>query len=64
MGLSLFEGEDAFNRLVARLMRSMCITHVHPSVFLRIFSMLMFGVACSMSGGAIGGHAYHWRNVL
>ena len=50
--------------MVARLMRSMCIPHVHPSFCLGVLCMWVFGAFSRRRGGAIADSLYHWRRVV
>ena len=50
--------------MVARLMRSMCIPHVHPSFCLGVLCMWMCGAFLRRRGGATANPVYHWRKVV
>ena len=50
--------------MAARLMRSMCIPHVHPSFCLGVLCMWVFGAFSRRRGGAIADPLYHWRRVV
>ena len=50
--------------MVVRLIRSMCVPYVHPSVCRGVLWMLVSGVSRRRSGGDISSPEYHWRRVL
>jgi hypothetical protein len=50
--------------MVVRLMRSVCMPHVHPSVCWGVLWIWVTGVSWWRSGGAISSSEYHWRMVL
>ena len=45
--------------IVVRLMRSMCRTHIHPSVCWGVLCIWVIGVSCRRNGGAISSPEYH-----
>jgi len=50
--------------MMVRLMRSMCMPHVHPSVCWGVLWIWVTGLSCRRSGVAISIPDYYWRRVL
>ena len=50
--------------MMVRLVRSMCMPHVQPSVCWGVLYIWVTGVVCCRSGGAVSSPVYHCRREL